>query len=137
MNLHEPECPSTLPISLSNVKGALQRPKGRTLNCHKLPLVIKAVLGLALGVRGPASTHYVGPEWRTRMTLPQRQGPHQCVGVGRGHFIKGSEIYTKPPVLFQLFGDHDNWRGPGAHGGFNEPSLLHFSDGFVCHSLLG
>lgn len=43
---------STLSISLSNVAGALHRPKLRTRNCHNPWLVQKAVFGLASGLRG-------------------------------------------------------------------------------------
>lgn len=42
----------TMSISLLNMAGASQRPNGQTLNCNRVLLGKKAVLGLASGVRG-------------------------------------------------------------------------------------
>lgn len=59
------------------------------------------------------------------------------VGVLFGHFVKGSVIHTEPPIIFQLFRDHNDWGGPGAGGGLDESNLLHLSEGFVRFHLLG
>lgn len=87
----------TQPISLENVAGALQSPKGRTLNCHSPRLVQNAVLGL---------TSVVG---NTRCSCPQRsreENQEEPTTRSRDSSMQGTSLSwlsrSQPPVSHLL-----------------------------------